>query len=73
MRTATTTNAPYLFAALMLQAQEFGTAAPPTKDLISFYTKFAALRSPVQTWSEAFLSARVCLSETDYSSTRIYE
>ena len=52
------TNAPYLFAALMLQAWELGTTAPPTTDLISFYTRFAALRSPVQTWNEAFLSAR---------------
>ncbi|MCY4577141.1 MAG: extracellular solute-binding protein [Candidatus Kaiserbacteria bacterium] len=52
------TNAPYLFTALMLQAQEFGTAAPSTADLISFYTNFASLRSPVQTWSESFLNAR---------------
>ena len=51
-------NAPYLFAALMLQAQEFGSAAPPTTDLISFYTNFASLRSPVQTWNESLLPAR---------------
>ena len=51
-------NAPYLFAALMLQAREFGTAAPPTIDLISFYTNFASLRSPVQTWNESLLPAR---------------
>lgn len=51
-------NAPYLFAALMLQAREFGTAAPPTTDLISFYTNFASLRSPVQTWNESLLPAR---------------
>lgn len=52
------TNAPYLFAALMLQAREFGTAAPRTEDLITFYTGFVALRSSIQTWSETFLSAR---------------
>ena len=51
-------HAPYLFAALMLQAQEFGIAAPPTTDLISFYTNFASLRSPVQTWNESLLPAR---------------
>ena len=51
-------NAPYLFAALLLQAQEFGAGAPPVIDLVSFYTKFATLRSPVQTWNEGFLSAR---------------
>ena len=51
-------NAPYLFAALMLQAREFGTTAPPTEDLIAFYTNFASLRSPVQTWNESFLNAR---------------
>ena len=51
-------NAPYLFAALMLQAQAFGAGAPPTMDLLSFYAKFATLRSPVQTWNEGFLSAR---------------
>ena len=52
------TNAPYLFAALMLQAREFGIAAPPTTDLISFYSNFASLRSPVQTWNESLLPAR---------------
>ena len=51
-------NAPYLFAALMLQAQEFGFSAPSTEDLITFYTSFVTLRSPVQTWNETFLSAR---------------
>ena len=51
-------NAPYLFAALMLQAREYGSAAPPTTDLISFYTNFASLRSPVQTWNESLLPAR---------------
>ena len=51
-------NAPYLFAALMLQAREFGRAAPPTTDLISFYANFASLRSPVQTWNESLLPAR---------------
>ena len=51
-------NAPYLFAAFMLQAREFGTAAPPTEDLITFYTSFVALRSSVQTWSETSLNAR---------------
>ena len=52
------TNAPYLFATLMLQAREFGTVAPPAEDLITFYTSFVALRSSVQTWSETFLNAR---------------
>ena len=48
-------NAPYLFMALMLQARASGSASLPVIDLISFYTRFATLRSPVQTWNEAFL------------------
>ncbi len=51
-------NAPHLFATLILQAREFGTASPSTEDLITFYTRFVALRSPIQTWGETFLNAR---------------
>ena len=49
-------NAPYLLAALVLQAKEAGGVS--VSDVLTFYTNFANARSSVYTWSEAFLKAR---------------
>lgn len=49
-------NAPYLFSALMLQAQH--ASGVKTDDLVDLYTSFSNPRSSVFTWSESFLAAQ---------------
>ena len=51
-------NAPYLLAALLLQAKDTGYNPVSVKDILAFYTKFADPRSSVYGWSESFLNAR---------------
>ena len=51
-------NAPYLFAALFLQAQEEGYSGTSVSEIFDFYTAFTNARSSVYAWSETFLQAR---------------
>ena len=51
-------NAPYLFAALFLQAREGKYSGTSVAEILDFYTAFADIRSSAYAWNDTFLDAR---------------